>query len=138
MKSYLIANNGGKVSSYDIKGDAVFIGRSNENDIQVQDRYVSRRHLMVWKIENRFFIKDLGNRNGTKVNGFKIPSGITVEVKRGDTIEIGLSILCIGEGSSGDMFAFLESLDLYNQEGDDTSTVDLEDTVYNFISSSSF
>ena len=133
MKLYLIAKNQEKVCSYSVKGETVSIGRSNENDIQVQDRYVSRRQLLLWKKENRFFLKNLGNRNGTTVNGFRIPSKGTVEVRRGDTIGIGLSVLCIGEGSSGDMIAFLESHDFYNQEVCDTSTVDMEDTVYNFL-----
>ena len=133
MKLYLIVDKGEKTLSFDIEGDAVSIGRSNRNDIQVHDRYVSHRHLIVWKKENEFFLKNLGNRNGTRVNGFNIPSRATVEVRRGDTIEIGLSILCIGEGSSGDMFAFLESFDTNKQGANDTSTAVLEDTVYNFL-----
>jgi hypothetical protein len=133
MKLCLIENKGEKAWSFDIKGEAISIGRSNENHIQVHDRYVSHRHLIVWKRENKFFLKNLGNRNGTKVNGFRIPSGATVQVRRGDTVEIGLSGLCIGEGSSGDMFAFLESLDFDNQEACDTSTAVLEDTIYNFL-----
>ena len=133
MKLCLIENKGEKAWSFDIIGDAITIGRSSENDIQVCDRYVSHRHLILWKREDKFYLKNLGNRNGTSVNGFKIPSGATVEVKKGDTIEIGMSILCLGEGSSGDMFAFLKSLDFNNQEGWDTSTEVLEDTVYSFL-----
>ncbi|MBN1833752.1 MAG: FHA domain-containing protein [Deltaproteobacteria bacterium] len=133
MKLCLIENRGEKAWSFDIIGEAITIGRSNENDIRVHDRYVSHRHLILWKRENEFFLKNLGNKNGTRVNGFSIPSGATVEVRRGDTIEIGLSILCIGEGTSGDMFAFLESLDAHKQGENDTSTAVLEDTVYNFL-----
>ncbi len=133
MKLCLIENRGEKAWSFDIIGEAITIGRSNENDIRVHDRYVSNRHLILWKKENEFLLKNLGNRNGTRVNGFSIPSRATVEVRRGDTIEIGLSILCIGEGSSGDMFAFLESFDACKQGANDTSTAVLEDTVYNFL-----
>jgi pSer/pThr/pTyr-binding forkhead associated (FHA) protein len=133
MKLCLIENRGEKAWSFDIIGEAISIGRASENDIQVRDRYVSHRHLILWKRESRFFLKNLGNRNGTRVNGLRIRSGATVEVKRGDTIEIGLSILCIGEGSSGDMFTFLESHDLYNQGANDTSTAVLEDTIHSFL-----
>ena len=133
MKLCLIENKGEKAWSFDVIGEAISIGRSSDNDIQVRDRYVSHRHLILWRRENKYFLKNLGNKNGTTVNGFKIPPSTTVEVKRGDTIEIGLSILCIGEGTSGDMFAFLESLDFNNQEACDTSTALLEDTVYNFL-----
>ena len=133
MKLYLIAKNREKVWSYDIKGETVSIGRSNENDIQVQDRSVSRRQLMLWKKENRFFLKNLGNNNDTTVNDLRIPHRATVQVKSGDAIEIGMSVLYIGEMSSQDMYAFLESLDSYQQGSGDTATVLLEDTIYNFV-----
>ena len=129
MKLCLIVNKGEKALSFDIQRDAISIGRSSENDIQVHDRYVSQHHLIVWKRDNRFFLRNLGNRNGTTVKGFRIPSGATVEVKRGDTIEIGKSKLYIWEGSLGDMFAFLESLDFYRPSTTDTSTVIMEDTI---------
>lgn len=133
MKLCLIVNKGEKALSFDIKRDVVSIGRSNKNDIQVHDRYVSHRHLMIWKRGNRFFLNNLGNRNGTSVNGFRIPSGATVEAKRGDKIEIGKSILYIWEGNIGDMYAFLESLDFYKPGAIDTSTAVLEDTISLFV-----
>ena len=132
MKLYLIAKNREKVWSYDIKGENVSIGRSNENDIQVQDRYISRRQLLLWKRENRFFLKNLGKKNDTTVNGLRIPANATVQVKTGDTIEIGMSVLFIGEMSSKDMYAFIESLDSYQRGSGDTTTLVLEDTIYNF------
>jgi pSer/pThr/pTyr-binding forkhead associated (FHA) protein len=133
MNLYLIAKNQEKIWSYSIDGEAVSIGRSNENDIQVQDRYVSRRQLMVWKKENRFFLENLGNKNGTTVNGFRIPPCATVQVKRGDAIEIGMSVLYIGKMSSQDMYAFLESLDSYKKGSGDTTTVVSEDAIYDSV-----
>ena len=133
MKLYLIAKNREKVWSYDINGETVSIGRSDENDIQVQDRYVSRRQLILWKKEDSFFLQTLGNRNGTTVNGFRIPPSTTVKVKSGDAIEIGMSVLYIGDMSSQNIYAFLESLDSYQQGSSDTTTVVLEDTIYNFV-----
>ena len=128
MKLCLIVNKGEKALSFDIEHDAISIGRSDKNDIQVHDRYVSHRHLIVWKRENRLFLNNLGNRNGTRVNGCQIPSGAIIEAKRGDTIEIGKSRLYIWDGSLGDMFAFLESLDFYRPGATDTSTAVLDDT----------
>jgi pSer/pThr/pTyr-binding forkhead associated (FHA) protein len=133
MKLCLIVNKGEKAMSFDIKGDAVSIGRSDENDIQIHDKYVSRHHLIVWKKGSRFFLKNLGSRNGTKVGGNRVPSGGTVEVKRGDAIAVGLSVFCIGEGSTGDMFAFLQSYDFGEDGSTNTSTVLLEDTIYDFL-----
>ncbi len=133
MKLYLIAKNREKVWSYDIKGETVSIGRSNENDIQIQDRYVSRRQLVLWKKENRFFLKNLGNKNDTIVNGLRIPPRTTVQVKQGDAIDIGMSVLYIGEMSSQNMYAFLESLDSYQKGSGDTTTFVLEDNICNVV-----
>jgi pSer/pThr/pTyr-binding forkhead associated (FHA) protein len=129
MKLCLIANKGAETLPFDIEGDTISIGRSSENDIQIRDRYVSHRHLIVWKRENGFFLKNVGNRNGTTVNGSQIPSGETVEVKRGDKVEIGKSMLYFWEESIGDMYAFLESLDLYKPGATDTSTAVMGDTI---------
>ena len=133
MKLCLIVNKGEKAMSFDIKGDAVSIGRSDENDIQIHDKYVSRHHLIIWKKGSSFFLKNLGNRNGTKVDGKRVSSGATVEVKKGDAIAVGLSVFCIGQGSSGDMFAFLQSYDFCEEGSVNTSTVLLEDTIYDFL-----
>ena len=95
MKLCLVTSKGEKALSFDIKGDAVSIGRSNENDIQIHRKYVSSNHLKIWEKEGMFFLKNLGDRNGTKVDGFRVPSGATVEVQKGDPIVIGMSVFCL-------------------------------------------
>ena len=128
MRLCLIMNKGENALSFDIDGAAISVGRSSANDIQIHDKHVSRNHLMVWKKGNRYLLKDLGSGNGTFVNGHPVPYGATVEVKEGWAIVIGMSVFCLGEGSSGDMFAFLESIGSCKQGGRDTSTVILKDT----------
>jgi pSer/pThr/pTyr-binding forkhead associated (FHA) protein len=128
MKLRLIINKGGNAFSYDIEGNAVSLGRSKTNDIQIRDSYVSRHHLLVWREERRYLLKDLGSGNGTLVNGYRVPSGATVEVNEGDAITVGMSVFCLGEGSSGDMFAFLDLIDPGKQRGRDTTTVIVGDS----------
>ena len=129
MKLCLIVNKGEKALSFDIEDDAISIGRSKENDIQIQDKYVSRNHLMLWKKGNRFLLKNLGDRNGTIVNGHRLPSGATFEVQEGNTIEIGKSVFCFGEGSTGDMFAFLASVCSPEQGASGATTTIIRDTI---------
>ena len=74
-------------------------------------------------------LKDLASGNGTLVNGHRVPSGATVEVKEGEAITIGMSVFCLGEGSSGDLFAFLDLVDHCKPGGRDTTAVILEDSV---------
>ena len=129
MKLRLIMNKGETAFSYDIEGNAISVGRSSENDIQIHDKHVSRNHLVVWTEGRRYLLKDLGSGNGTFVNGHRVPSGATVEVKEGYAISIGMSVFCLGEGSSGDLFAFLDLIDPCKQGGRDTTTVIVEDSV---------
>jgi pSer/pThr/pTyr-binding forkhead associated (FHA) protein len=128
MKLRLITNKGEDAFSYNIEGNAVSVGRSAENDIQIHDDHVSRNHLVVWKEGGRYLLKDLGSGNGTLVNGHRIPSGAIVEVKESDAIVIGMSVFCLGEGSSGDLFALLDLIDPDKQRGRDTTTVIVEDS----------
>ena len=127
MKLRLIMNKGEAAFSYNIDGNAVTVGRSVENDIQIHDNHVSRNHLVVKRAGRRYLVKDLGSGNGTLVNGHRIPSGATVEVKEGFAISIGRSVFCLGEGSSGDLFAFLDLFDPSKRRGRDTTTVIVEE-----------
>jgi pSer/pThr/pTyr-binding forkhead associated (FHA) protein len=127
MKLRLIMNKGEDAFSYDIEGKVISIGRSNANDIQIHDKRVSRHHLVVWTEGGRYWLKDLGSGNGTYVNGYRVPSGATVGVKEGFAISIGWSVFCLGEGSSGDLFSFLDLLDSGKRRGRDTTTVLVEE-----------
>ena len=66
----------------------VLIGRSPECDVLLPDRQVSRRHARVYRVGDRFFIEDLGSKNGTWVNGEPVeaPRGLN----DGDEIQIAL------------------------------------------------
>ena len=128
MKLRLIMNKGEASFSYDIEGKAISVGRSSENDVQIRDDHVSRNHLVVWTEGRSYLLKDLGSGNGTYVNGHRVHRGATVEVKEGDAISIGRSVFCLGEGSSGDLFAFLDLFDPSKQRGRDTTTVIVDDS----------
>ena len=68
------------------------IGRSGECHIKIlNDFYVSREHALVTfnQEEKKFFIKDLGSKHGTFVNGVKIEEGEQRELKENDHIRLG-------------------------------------------------
>ena len=54
---------------WDLLGDALYIGRSPDNDIVLPFRQVSRRHAALSRDRGRWFVTDLGSINGTGVNG---------------------------------------------------------------------
>jgi pSer/pThr/pTyr-binding forkhead associated (FHA) protein len=96
--------------SFDIGRDAVFVGRSSENEIQMRDKAVSRRHLKIQRRGQRFLITDLDSRNGTYVNGERIASGIEHDVAEGEAITVGMSVVCIGKGCLEHVMPFMESI----------------------------
>ncbi|HTR97172.1 MAG TPA: SpoIIE family protein phosphatase [Candidatus Acidoferrales bacterium] len=74
-------------------------GRSSSNGIQLLDGTVSKEHAEFLLDGARWMIRDLGSRNGTKVNGAEITG--PAPIQPGDTLEIGHVILRVsGETTS--------------------------------------
>ncbi|HEX4515085.1 MAG TPA: GGDEF domain-containing protein [Polyangiaceae bacterium] len=57
--------------TYVLDADTI-IGRSRDATIHYDDKGMSRRHARVLKQDNRFFVEDLGSRNGTFVSGERV------------------------------------------------------------------
>ena len=110
MKLCIVTNRRYGPSSYCLEDIAVTLGRSSENDVQIPDECVSRTHLILWgEVDNRYYIKELGSENGTYVNGGQVPVGVPVEVRKGQTIVVGKSLIQLTSKKAGLLFAFLQS-----------------------------
>lgn len=53
-------------------GDVIAIGRTSDNDVQVKNIKVSKHHAELVREDGQCFIKDMGSKNGTVVNGKKL------------------------------------------------------------------
>lgn len=84
--------------SFDLQGDTIDIGRSPDNDIQLKDAYISRKHLKMLRSGGKYFIKDLESKNGTFLDSEPISPGIEFELIQGVPIIIGISVIYLGEG----------------------------------------
>jgi DNA-binding response OmpR family regulator len=51
---------------------ATAIGRWEDNDVVVDDRWVSRNHALIRREGEHYIVEDLGSKNGTFVNGSRI------------------------------------------------------------------
>ena len=71
----------------------VTIGRGDENDLIVKTTTVSREHARVSHREGRWFVEDLGSRNGTFVNTKRIPAHAPYSLHHADRIDIGSETL---------------------------------------------
>jgi 3',5'-cyclic-nucleotide phosphodiesterase len=103
MRKLFITEGPDKGKTFDLKGDRLFLGRTQANDIQINDKYVSSRHLEIIWDAGRYKIKDLQSSNGTFVNGNRLAPGIEVEVEEGIPIKTGFSVICLGKPVSDEV-----------------------------------
>ncbi len=68
----------------------VSIGRGRDNAIQVaSDGEISRRHCLIMRQRDQFFIEDLGSTNGTMVDGQHIT---IARLEGGEEVQLGESV----------------------------------------------
>ena len=73
--------------SFDSSADRLQIGSHPLNEIEVRDRTVSRFHCEVFiDRDSHAWIKDLGSRNGTRVNGVRVREA---ELQEGMVLRVG-------------------------------------------------
>lgn len=66
----------------------ITIGRSNENDVRIENQQVSRHHCQIVQHDDgSFSIVDFGSSNGTFVNGVRING--QVSLKNTDSVKVG-------------------------------------------------
>ncbi|MFN2133990.1 MAG: FHA domain-containing protein [Anaerolineae bacterium] len=74
-----------------IEKRSIILGRGGHNtecDIVLPERQVSRQHAEIYFESGRYYLRDLGSKNGTYVNGQAV--SIPVEMYDGDVIQIAL------------------------------------------------
>ena len=89
---------------YSLARASVVIGRTEENDIVINHRSISRNHAkLVREPDNsRYTISDLQSSNGVRVNGSDYGK---VELRRGDVIDLGHVRLRFVEAAEDFVFA---------------------------------
>lgn len=79
---------------YEVRKEALSIGRSRESDIFLEDLAVSRLHASIVNLGNgSYALKDEGSANGTKVNGQLVSKYQTFPLQEGDRIQLGQTVL---------------------------------------------
>jgi len=117
MTEIFVFDGSEKERSFNFTGEVMYIGRSPDNDIQIKDITVSRRHLKITKKGNRYVVKDLGSKNGTYVNGNYIKPDLDIEIKKFVPIVIGMSVICLGKECLDSVATFKDYLDLTRAGG---------------------
>jgi predicted component of type VI protein secretion system len=108
--------------AFELKDAPTYVGRSEDNDIRIENSSVSRRHLKIVQRENRFFVTDLQSENGTFIGGNLIPPGLEVEVEEGGPITIGMCMICLGEAPPKQAMPSLDAIGFTEDMAGDTGT----------------
>jgi putative nucleotidyltransferase with HDIG domain len=58
-----------KMGTVSLDAPQIVIGRSTEANLQINDKFISKKHARILVVHNSFYIEDLSSRNGTMVNG---------------------------------------------------------------------
>lgn len=72
------------------KGESWVAGRSSDADLVLADDTVSRKHARIYEARGTLWLRDLGSRNGTQVNGRAVSHH---RLRPGDRITIGASLM---------------------------------------------
>lgn len=72
----------------------VSIGRRSSNEVVIRDPLVSReQHCLITEENGHYYIFDSNSKNGTYVNGFRIPNAVKTPLHRTDVVRIGNTVL---------------------------------------------
>lgn len=94
--SYLtVIASDGRTFRRDLDADVLKIGRSSKNDLNLSfDLSLSRFHAEVNRKNGKFYLTDVGSRNGTSLNGKPVLQ--PTELKIGDRVNLGETTILFG------------------------------------------
>lgn len=72
-------------------GEELVIGRASECPVRLDDEFVSNLHAKIYRLQDRYYVEDLGSTNGTYVNGRRI--NYPIELRGGDRIKVGRTLM---------------------------------------------
>jgi hypothetical protein len=100
----IVYSHQGREESKEFEQAEVVIGRPKEGGVVdldlTPDRSVSRPHARIWMEKGQYWIKDLGSKRGTFVDGERVEG--KVELKPGAEVRVGNTMLwLVVEGEKG-------------------------------------
>lgn len=109
-----ITIEGGKPFYFPIIKECLVVGSSNSSDIKIPHMHVSRKHIAIHKVGEKFYLEDLGSTNGSFVNDEKLESLSKKEFTSFFPVRIGsvvfIALVPNSEDSDSDSTEVNESL----------------------------
>jgi len=85
-----------KGQTVEIPSSGCVVGRGTDT-IQLHDNTISRNHARILKQAGKYFIQDIESANGTYVNGMRLGISKPFQLKHGDHIRTGHTVLVFSE-----------------------------------------
>jgi len=82
----LLSRKGESIGEYELKPGRFLIGRTPENDMQIDSQFISRHHAQIITTQNSCIVEDLNSTNGMSHNGKRIRRRV---LNDGDVIQMG-------------------------------------------------
>jgi pSer/pThr/pTyr-binding forkhead associated (FHA) protein len=98
----------GSVRRVSLEAARYTVGRSSETNLCFHDdAALSRKHFEVEREGQQWYVRDLGSRNGTQVNGSRVASRLAL--RSGDTVHAGSLKLQFSTASQDQSVVFVET-----------------------------
>lgn len=78
--------------AYPLGGSCTSVGRNADNDLVIDDPYVSRYHARIWRQPEGYRLEDLDSLNGTFCNGERLVPGAIRPLNDHDLLGIGPTV----------------------------------------------
>ena len=85
-----VTSEGRAVTELELRPGRLLIGRTSENDLQIDSKYVSRHHCQLTVTPEGVTVEDLNSTNGLVVDGRRVRR---YQLQHGDRVRIGLHTL---------------------------------------------
>ena len=118
MSKLFIINGPMEGKSFDLKSGITFVGRSPDNDIQIKDKSISRKHVKIAREGDKFLIEDLKSQNGTFIDGDALSPGDKFEVGEGVPITLGNILISLGKKYSEDGMVIHHAINMSRRTGE--------------------
>jgi pSer/pThr/pTyr-binding forkhead associated (FHA) protein len=85
----MLGNDGAAAEQWELSDHPLTFGRGALVDVKVEDESLSRRHFMIARRGEEYFVTDLSSRNGTWVHGHRMPTAI---LRHNDCFQAGRTL----------------------------------------------
>ena len=92
-----VVTTDGSPFDHALEGESFVVGRSSKADLTIPDRSMSRMHARFYQDQGKWFVEDLGSRNGTLLGGRPVDHPSRLD--HGAVIQVGSTSITLREAT---------------------------------------